>query len=284
MKEKIKTKRKKIFIATRHTLRNIIRTFVREKKNFITHDTSGSIRIIHGDVEYCYVGERKGNKGFKILAVYNRLKSNILTFPEKNIPDFSRKLTYWKINNKMASSKELMSIINIDIKKAYPCALFNKKFINKTMLNYILSFDKMGDKESRLRGVGMLGRKKLIQYYKKGKPVTQVLNQDKYLRKVFFYVCKEIDKIMLKCYRLCGKDVVFFWFDGIYIINNKKTKSKIRNVKKTIRECGYKYSSDVLKNFICSHQGNNLSIRFEKDGKEKSFLLPLEDGLKQRID
>lgn len=201
------------------------------------------------------------------------------------------------------NSMKLPRVVNIDIKKAYPWAFYNLGFIGKPVLKYLLDLDASGKKISRLKGMGVLAKRKLVNNYSAGKLRNSEIRDDEYLRACFFNACKVIDDVMLECCEAAGKDLLFMWVDGIYInAKYKRSRVVLKRISRLIQKSGYKYTREMLRDFQCGIQGDErkpiLAISFRKRGskrdkitrrrkwgkKPKTFTLPLNSGLVHRID
>jgi hypothetical protein len=302
-------------------------TLRKQKVRFTTEDTSGSfkIRVVDSNSNTETIYEYNSPGDLMAMGVYMKLRKEILfnhsLQNNKPLREYTpRDLKYWGINNtgftrfigktaanapSNAPSKPLSSsnsniikrVTNIDIKKAYPYAFYNLGFIRKGVLKYLLNLDESGNKISRLKGMGILAKQKVVNSYGSGKMSKSEIIQDVYLRACFFNACKVIDDIMISCSQFSGRDMLFFWVDGIYInTTTKRGREVAKKICKFIKSSGYKYSREVLRDFKYYPSTSDitrkdvLNISFRKKNsrgkyarKPKSFTLPLNAGIQERL-
>jgi hypothetical protein len=287
----------RVRFSSQGSLFKMLKTLRGSGQKFSTEDTSGSFKIrVAGEpglpdkiFEYNSPGD------FRAMGVYAKLKKDIMSFPsgeKKKLETITpRDLKYWKIN-KDGFGREITRVINVDVSKAYPYAMFNLGLISRSVLKYLLHLDKTGKKISRLKGMGILAKRKLKNDYNKGRVVYYEIQENKYLRKCFFSACKVIDELMLSCAEKAGKDFLFFWVDGIYINGStKRGRKTVKRMKRIIKKAGYKYSVDTLKSFKYNLSDKYvLGISFRKKNskgiyarKPKTFSLPLNNGIQERL-
>lgn len=334
------TKKMRIQLSSRKTLHNLLNKLRTSGERFITEDTSGSFKIrvrkksSGFNQEIIYEYNSPGD--FRAMGVYMKLKKDIMSRKKLLLKKITpRDLKYWLIqdegfnnnsktknkggtgrssNNRVGhlGAKDVLNrvinrVINIDIKKAYPYAFYNMGLISSNTLKYMLDLDASGHKIARLKGMGILAKRKLINKYSSGKHRAFEIQDNEYLRACFFNACKIIDDIMLKCCKIAGKHLLFYWVDGIYVNSEAKSaKRAISRINALIKKSGYKYSQETLRDFRygleSGEEGDNnkaiMAISFRKRSskinkitgrrrwgkKPKTFTLPLNTGLVNRID
>ena len=304
---KPKPKKIRIKFSSQSSLHNMLLTLRKNKVKFLTEDTSGSFKIrvldVKTNTEKIYEYNSPGD--LMAMGVYMKLRKEILSRPVLDIKPYSpRDLKYWGLNNKGFGKKTLKRVTNIDVKKAYPFAFFSLGFIGKDVLNYLLELDKKGKKLSRLKGMGILAKQKVVNNYNNGRLINFKIKQDVYLRSCFFNACKIIDDLMLKCVKTCGKDFLFFWVDGIYVdTSTKRGRNACKRICNLIKKEGYKYSREILRDFKTDlakrDLGDKIKIKINKEvlnisfrkknsrgkysRKPKTFSLPLNHGIQERL-
>lgn len=316
IKPSSKIKKVRIKFNSQKTLHNMLLTLRKQKVKFTTEDTSGSFKIRVADsnsnTETIYEYNSPGD--LMAMGVYMKLKKEILSHPIQKLKSYTpRDLKYWAINNTGFTSKTAASapsnapisdntniikrVTNIDIKKAYPYAFYNLGFIGKDVLKYLLDLDSSGNKISRLKGMGILAKQKVVNKYNSNGMSKSEIVQDDYLRNCFFNACKVIDDVMISCSQIGGRDLLFFWVDGIYInTTTKRGRETTKRICRFIKKSGYKYSREVLRDFKYYPstsdltQKDVLNISFKKKNsrgkyarKPKSFTLPLNHGIQERL-
>lgn len=325
----------RIKFSSLKTLHNMLKQLRSSGVGFTTEDTSGSFKIrvpgegVGDEKQPDKIYEYNSPGDLQSMGVFMKLRKEILgrqkISGKQKLKVYSpRDLRYWKLGDlgsfygfnslsgfsgvagsglKSGKREKLPRVVNIDIKKAYPWAFYNLGFIGKPVLKYLLDLDAKGKKISRLKGMGVLAKRKLVNRYSAGKLRKSEIRDDEYLRACFFNACKVVDDIMLKCCEVAGRDMLFFWVDGIYInAKYKRSRAVIKRVCSLIKKSGYKYTRESLRDFRCGVQGDVrkpiLAISFRKRGSKKSkitgrrkwgkkpktFTLPLNAGLEHRID
>ena len=314
--KKITKKKIRVKFSSQRSLVNMLRRLKDSGQKFHTEDTSGSFKIIQENKIYEY----NSPGDLTAMGVYMKLRKEILgrqihnqIYNPKKLREYSpRDLKYWKIaprsdgggngtNKKwsgdLGEKQVIRKVTNIDISKAYPFAFFRLGFISRDVLKYLLELDRTGNKISRLKGMGILAKQKVVNKYGSGRLLKSEIRKDDYLRACFFNACKVIDDIMLKCVKLCGREFLFFWVDGIYVDTGSASGRKVaKRVCDYIKKCGYKYSREILRDFNYEVVDNTqtrkrvLNIKFRKKNsrgkygrKPKSFSLPLNVGLEERL-
>lgn len=109
-------------------------------------------------------------------------------------------------------------------------------------------------KQARMTALGTLAKKSRVFKYKDGKGNLEVVS-DPLLENLWFTICKRISDVMQKAVKALGKDFIFYWVDGIYLVN---TPENVKKVEQIFHESGYstKYKEIITvsfneKGFVC---------------------------------
>lgn len=204
----------------------------------------------------------------KIFSISKKLKSDLSAC----IPIFND-ITKGKIPEYYFSNENLgdfcsKEVYNIDIKSAYLYALRNNGFLSDKIFSEIFDLKK----KDRLITLGLLAYQPIVFYYEKG-----ILNYEKItvrkndFRNCFFYCVHEISELMKKLINLAQNNYFFCWVDGIYFEKNDFIKDLLEN---ELKENGYLFSFDVLKNFTHTKNENFHSFEYEKNEEKIKINVP----------
>lgn len=244
------------------SLHETIGFLVRTKQTFTISMTSYTATLkIQGDkVKYLYtkdgrvqdfslVSKIKGQIKKSNLHVDNVRTSNVKYFSLTNLKPCKHKIIY-----------------NIDINDCYPTTLKNLGFITKEFHEEISKIEKI----KKLKSLGQIATKSTIYEYIDGENTKIYQKSNEYFRNVWFTICQETGETINECKNNIDS-FLFFWFDGIYF----KNKNDAEKIKEILTKRGYKFKDEVLKNFEVKKTKSNLIINYDKDGKRKTFNLPL---------
>jgi len=159
-------------------------------------------------------------------------------------------------------------IYNIDITDCYPTTLKNLGFITPEFHAELSEVEKI----KKLKSIGQIATKKTIYEFVDGENISIKQKENEYLRNVWFTICHETGETINECKNNINS-FLFFWFDGIYFKNPKDAEK----IKEILTKRNYKFKEETLKNFIVKKTKTNLTITYDKDGKQKKFDLPMID-------
>lgn len=208
----------------------------------------------------------------RTFIAYNKVRSDIL----KHDLDFENLFEKYGLTdkNKYFENKPNIvpfrsdSVINIDIKGAYPSSLFNFGLITSETLDFLNSLKKI----NKLASLGMLASKKTITNYKGGLAQSMDIKTNK-MRNVFILLVRQVDKIMSEISKIAGDYFIYFWVDGIYLKEDTPPWT-IDQIKNFLTENKYEYHYDNLKDFELKRNGEYLEINFIKEEEKKQFKFP----------
>jgi len=172
------------------------------------------------------------------------------------------------------------TVLNIDLKAAYPTALYQLGYIDAETYDYILTLNKT----ARLAACGMLAGRKTVLTYLNGE-LEEAREDVSETAGYFFGAAYEVGEILEKMAEIWGKSFLFFWVDGIYIKMPEKTFNYTDEWKQTnafLLEKGYPYTFEILFDFTVEiGQRNTLEVAYEKNKKIKQFKIPVKNPKKR---
>lgn len=161
------------------------------------------------------------------------------------------------------------SVWCIDIKSAYPQVLINHKFITTETHERLMKLKK----EDRLAAIGFLASKKHIFEIDNGQIENFYITRSEY-EKYFYFCANKIDQLMQELAEIVQEHFVFSWVDCIYISGHVHV-DKVKEVQSHIEKKGYKYSTEVGRQFDLKSNERNFHISFlNEKGKVKVFKFP----------
>jgi|TARA_R110000787_G_scaffold29997_1_gene80886 hypothetical protein len=250
-------------------------------KKFKISKTSSSHIIEVGDKKYIYSGSHI-NKKEMIMQI--KIKSEIV----KNLPNLSNntkslmnnivKTNYFKFHNKMQSLDQTGEVVEIndvwemDITKAYYQTARNLGFISDDFYQKCLKIPKSW----RLRLLGSIATKKIIEHYDKTNLDSIEIKTDKVLRSVWDTITNQVDKCMSDCSEMIQKHFLFYWVDGIYFVEKSGHKKLCKNLINFVMEqYDYECTIEKLDRVEAVSLKRQIRLYVYKDGKKKSeFSVP----------
>lgn len=158
-----------------------------------------------------------------VFFLFAKMKKQISENAKKEFwtMNFEKDLNLFDCSPKEKWSKK---IVNIDLKNAYPTALFRANLIDAEMFEYIGKFNKL----ARLQSIGMFASRKTVFDYLQGYliDITQTESETK---NAYFFAANATDKIMKAAKNICGDSFLFYWFDGIYFEPKKEVLSNLND-------------------------------------------------------
>lgn len=213
----------------------------------------------------------------QVFAAFSKIKSNV---KNKSIPNIQRDdLVYYQHNFKRSSFNK--AVTNIDLSCAYATVLFNDGLITKETYTYLMRLPK----QSRLVSVGMLASRKKSFFYKQGDIVAYDEKVSE-LSPFFYLAVKRTFEIMTNLKRICGKNYLFTWVDGIYFLPDGKVQQECEEYLQSVN---FGYKSEQLENFLVDYLPRKIMLTFKKwseskkDWEHKVFNLPHKETVTQKI-
>ena len=152
------------------------------------------------------------------------LKNNIhLNFLDQYFPS---DVAYMDVNPTLQHQK-FEKVVEIDVNEAYWKTAYMMGVINEE----IYEEGKKGNlgKYTRLVALGALAKQEMEYVYIDG--VFSHVNEIKsdLTENVWYSICKRLSDVMQGAKKILGNDYLFYWVDGIYFIDSKINRKKIKN-------------------------------------------------------
>ena len=228
---------------------------------------------------------------YKEIALQKELKKevdkNLKTTPISYSND---RIDYYKFDNSLSymvdtegECIEIPDIYEMDITSAYYQSLYNLKYIGKRFFEKCKNLPK----HIRLRLIGSLATRKLIEKYKKGVLVGHEEKVNPVHRQVYFHNSYQVGKVMLECAKAIQDHFIFYWVDGIYFqrdLRSPKTNDPcIQVVKSIFEKNNFSFSVIELNKITLQNIKNNIVLRCWKDKKLKSMFSVPKNSVKQYV-
>lgn len=196
-----------------------------------------------------------------ILA--SQLKSQIRRNSEK-VPDIdSQGIRYCVYNYPLLVPETILEdVYEIDINSAYVTATYNLGLIDQQLYNKVCKVDKI----TRLKCLGSIATRNVIQLYQGGNPVNIYIKQDVTLRNTWFYIVKTIDNILLEFAEMYD-NFLFYYVDGIYIWGRQNAIEIVERLS----ELGYQSKVKEALTIEVGSDGDLLVT--EENGDERVFCV-----------
>jgi len=170
---------------------------------------------------------------------------------------------------------KLENIYEMDITKAYYKIALNLGYISQAFYDKCLNLPK----DIRLRLIGSIATKKVIEIYKKGEQVSIKVVQNERLRQIWFHICYEVGKIMSECSESIHDYFVFYWVDGIYFqkrvgmnIESDPSRQIIQNI---FENNNLEFTITKLDYITLQNYDTYINLECYKDKQKKSnFSVP----------
>ena len=250
-------------------------------KEFTISKTSSSQIIQVGNKKYIYSNSHINKKE---MLMQKKVKKEILD----NLPNISSKTqylmdniiktNYFQFHNKMQDLDQTGEIVEIsgvwemDITKAYYQTARNLGFISNEFYDKCLLIPKSW----RLRLLGSIATKKVVEHYKNKDLQNIEVKTNKILRNVWDCITNQVDKCMGDCAEMINKHFLFYWVDGIYFVEKKGHKTLCKNLINFVMEqYDYECTIDKLDYIQAVNLDRQIRLYVYKDGKKKSeFSVP----------
>lgn len=247
-------------LTTKTNAQRFIQVFIKMQIPFTLTCSNYTAHISNEVINRKFVHTMQSKRCF---AAFAKVKSDV---SKKMVPHIDpESLSYFQ--HDFRNTEVIPEVFNIDLKSAYATCLFNAGYISEPTFQYLAKITK----NDRLAAVGMLASKKKIFDFDRSGKVFNYTENISPLQNFFFFAVKETAKIMDEIKRICGKDYLFTWVDGIYFRPNESIASDIMYYLETVN---FKWSLDYLKDFDIKMLDSHIKISFLKDDKNKRFCIP----------
>lgn len=213
----------------------------------------------------------------QMFAAFAKIKSNVKAKP---IPQITRdELVYYQHNFRESFFSKIVS--NIDLNCAYATVLLNDNIISPETFKYLLRLPK----QARLVSVGMLASRKKSFNYQQG-VITGYDEKVSDLSPFFYLAVKRTFEVMTVLKKICGRNYLFTWVDGIYFHPDETIE---KECKAYLDSISFGYKNEELKEFQVKFLPRKITLDFKKWNVKKSewdrkvFNLPHKQTMSEKI-
>ena len=245
--------------------RFILEDMIRQKKSFLTQETSYTKKIKYGDTTMIFNQEGEGD--FNGLHLINLVRRDAQRFLETYKIKEESHPRFFELTEKPPETV----ITKVDVRAAYWSYALQEKIISKATDDYLNEHYDSSEKlkKARLRALGSLATKKIINEYINGE-LKEVSCKEENTRDLYLHICKGIDLIMMEmAYTIPG--AFYYYWDCIF-----SSEDATAQVRKFIEDAKYHHTvktSRVELIDIGEHK-----FLFTKDD-EKMYLIKKEQHL-----
>ena len=253
---------------------------------FTLSTTTNSSIIVYKDLYHHYkvVFSDGVYMSKKEMILQRQLKKEI----EKNTKDqdisFSsaKKIHFFEFDSSLKYMVEttgdcvdINNVLEMDITKAYYQMAYNLGYLSEKFFKMTLTLPKI----IRLRLLGSIATKRVVETYKNGKVVEMKIVEDLRMRDIWFHICYNVGKVMKQCSDATQDFFIFYWVDGIYFQRHPKFDTKNDPTKQIIQKIfeknNLKFTINQLEKISLHNLNDEIMLKCWKDGKIKSnFSVP----------
>jgi len=178
---------------------------------------------------------------------------------------FPEDVCYVDVNKKGCMGKTFDDVVEVDIDQAYWDTAFMMGVITQEIREKGLKHRKI----VRLVALGSLAKKVDI-YRFDGKVLRRQPQPERseLTENIWYSICKRVSDVMISAVRKLEGDYIFYWVDGIYMQNNKRSISKAMN---TFLESGYQCKVVPINEITFEEKKFSVT---DISGKQRPFYYP----------
>jgi len=275
----------------------VLRSTSKEKSGFIDYlndcgyefsvsTTTNSCIIIYSDMYHKYkvVFSDGVYMSKKEMIIQRQLKKEIEKNTKGQEIKFSsaKKIHFFEFDSSLKYMVEtsgdcvdIENVMEMDITKAYYQMAFNLGYISEKFFNKCLDLPKI----IRLRLLGSIATKRVVETYKNGKILEMKVVEDLRMRDIWFEICYNVGKVMKECSNAIQDYFIFYWVDGIYFQRHPKFNTQLDPTKQIIQKIfqknNLKFSINQLEKISLQNLNDEIMLKCWKNGKVKSnFSVP----------
>tara|TARA_Y100000401_G_scaffold24428_1_gene16817 strand:+ start:2207 stop:3106 length:900 start_codon:yes stop_codon:yes gene_type:complete len=256
---------------------------------FSVSTTTNSCIIIYSDMYHKYkVVFSDGVYMSKKEMILQRKAKKDIEKQIKLLPDAkvsfssSKKIHFFEFDSSLKYMVEtagdcvdINNVMEMDITKAYYQMAYNLGYISEKFFKECLELPKI----IRLRLLGSIATKRIVETYKDGKIVEMKVVEDLKMRDVWFHICYNVGKVMKECSNAIQDYFIFYWVDGIYFQRhpqfNEENDPTKQIIQKIFQKNNLKFSINQLEKISLQNLNNQIMLKCWKNGTVKSnFSVP----------
>ena len=159
----------------------------------------------------------QGDSDYETLPLINLVRDNAKDYLSTTSTQ-QREESYIHFSELINKPKHGEIIYKIDVRSAYWVSALKKGVIQETTdikLKELFEYKSPEQmKTARLKALGSLATRKIIQEYEKGKMVHEEMIREN-TKDIYMSICKDVDNLMRECVNEIGS-VVFYYWDCIF--------------------------------------------------------------------
>lgn len=192
---------------------------------------------------------------------YVKKNNIVLNFPNQY---FEYDVQYMDSSLKL-KGKRFTDVIEVDIDQAYWDTAYQLGILSKEL--YELGSSDQISKRARMVCLGSFAKKTYHYEFRGNQLINSSVEKSNDTENIWYTICKRVSDVMLEIKNTIGEDYIFFWVDGIYMVNNPES------VKKAV-EIAKKYNYQVKTNMIDLIEGMDRHLMVQENifsEKKKRF-------------
>jgi len=253
---------------------------------FVLSTTTNSSIIVYSDLyhQYKVIFSDGVYMSKKEMILQRKLKKEIENNTKDQDITFSsdKKIHFFEFDSSLKYMVEtsgdcidIENILEMDITKAYYQMAYNLGYISKKFFEVTLKLPK----HIRLRLLGSIATKRIIEKWENGKVVEMKIVEDLRMRDIWFHICYNVGKVMKECSEAIQDYFVFYWVDGIYFQQhphfNKENDPTKQIIQKIFQKNNLKFTINELEKISLQNLNDEIMLKCWKDGRVKSnFSVP----------
>jgi hypothetical protein len=140
---------------------------------------------------------------------------------------FSEDVHYVKVS-RVPVGQLFKNVCEVDIDQAYWETAYQLGIVDDKL--YQRGSKGNISKKARLTALGSLARKTYNYKFQGDKLLETIVDREPLLENIWFTICKRVSDVMHEVIAELGKDFIFYWVDGIYMVNSPENVQKAMGI------------------------------------------------------
>lgn len=231
------------YVNTDNNFNYVLNKLINSKRTFTVNETKYTrvIKLNKKRIIFNLTGKAEKES----LRLLNKVKTDAGKFLDgvKLSPIKSNRIKWYYYNDLKGIERPHGECLKLDLNSAYWTTAQKMEIVAPETLDYydgiIKDKDDKVKKHLRLKALGSLATIKKIFEYKNGELIKQDIIVNEQLRNLYLHICNHVSVLMNDM--LINNNLVYYYWDCIFIDNNKALKS----VKEYLRDNGYNFHFDT---------------------------------------
>lgn len=160
---------------------------------------------------------------------------------------------------------EYENVKECDITRAYYYAAYQLGVFTEEFFKECLTLPKA----IRLKMMGAMAANVVMEEYVEGRIDSCYVMNDKYLRAIWFSICRYVDQCMRDIKNFLVKEFIFYWVDGIYYKDTKGANVVIESVMKAY---GFDHVITDIEKMTAENRGGDIVLNIKKKHIDKPVI------------